>query len=514
MKLICEKCQIIPLIKIFLYKEDSLIIVVKCKCGKKFHDLTSFIVDYTDLIPEEAENNITEQNFKKIDNDNKLLCFCETCFENLNKDSLVDHIGHQLIKIGYDKIIISDEELETISDRLKSAEKKIREYLPNLREMLSNDCKDENEKRNIENIAKNNIFKNTYVYKLVKLFYDIYIFHKTNNSINYQMWKNVQENCDFNLNIYNLDLEHICKEKFFSFLKSSLIICCNHKINKVFSNYFKEKEQLKQMILNLKPLEDTSSKDEPIFVDEMIKSNNSIYYGEKSKINNLAYGRGFLYCASGSHYLGYFKDDFFQSGLGVSVNSNKNIYIGKYKDGIANGLGIYKTKTGNVYKGYWTNNKLNGFGYIKWSSGKYYKGEIINGAFDGYGEFCYNGGNLYRGKFKNGKMDGIGSIIYKNQKKYFGEFKEGYKSGYGIMEWIGDEKYEGTWEKDEFKFGEYFWPNGNIYFGNFKNDSINGFGTFYNSYLNKFETGIFKEGRRLNITDSDSIPNIRYLSFL
>jgi len=111
-------------------------------------------------------------------------------------------------------------------------------------------------------------------------------------------------------------------------------------------------------------------------------------------------------------------------------------------------------------------------------------------------------------------MHGTGMILYKNKKKYLGEFNEGCKGGYGIMTWPTEEKYEGSWEKDSFKFGQYFWPNGNVYLGNFQNDSVNGFGTFYNSTLSTIETGVWKDGRREDIRDKDTIPSTRYLSFL
>ena len=111
-------------------------------------------------------------------------------------------------------------------------------------------------------------------------------------------------------------------------------------------------------------------------------------------------------------------------------------------------------------------------------------------------------------------MDGIGKINYKTKKEYLGEFKEGNKSGFGIMIWPTKERYEGSWEKDSFKFGEYFWPNGNIYLGNFENDYVNGFGTFYCSGLSTIETGIWKEGRRVADTEKETIPTTRYLSFL
>ena len=72
---------------------------------------------------------------------------------------------------------------------------------------------------------------------------------------------------------------------------------------------------------------------------------------QKSSINNLAYGRGFLICANGSHYFGYFKNDFFQNGFGKSINNDGNIYFGQFKEGLANGYGRYTTKSGNKYKG-------------------------------------------------------------------------------------------------------------------------------------------------------------------
>ena len=337
------------------------------------------------------------------------------------------------------------------------------------------------------------------------------------------------------INKYNLDLKNICKERFLSFLKSCMILCCNSYINKIYDNYIKNREELKKMILDLSPYKevpkeeskendkeintkndkDKEKEEEPtIFIDEIIKSNNSIYYGEKSKKNNLAYGRGFLYCSSGSHYFGYFKDDFFQSGYGKTINKNGNIYLGGFSDGVANGPGKFMTKNGNVYKGFWSDNKLNGIGFINWENGKSYIGEINKGIFNGIGELYYKNGNVYRGEFKNGRMDGIGKIIYRNKKEYLGEFKEGSKSGFGIMKWPTEEVYEGSWEKDSFKFGQYIWPNGNIYFGNFENDSVNGYGTFYSSSMNTIETGIWKDGRRVQITDKENIPSTRYLSFI
>ena len=271
------------------------------------------------------------------------------------------------------------------------------------------------------------------------------------------------------------------------------------------------------MILDLKPLKEVDKEDKtPLkFEEEIMKSNSSIYYGEKSEINGLAYGRGFLICGNGSHFFGYFINDYFKNGYGKSVNKEGNIYIGEFKDGEAYGVGKYTTKNGNIYEGIWANNKLEGFGHITCDNkDQIYYGEMKKGSFDGIGELYNKNGILFKGEFKEGKMDGIGTIYYKNQKQYFGQFKVGNKDGYGIMKWPTLEKYEGSWNNDSFKFGEYYWPNGNFFLGNFQNDSVNGYGTFYNGALGTIETGTWKNGKRENINNKDIIPSIRYLTFL
>ena len=525
MELFCQNCKKMPLIKFSFIDEGKILSIINCKCGRKFHDVSTFIADYTNIL-----NNNKEKEEVIIDNKNimvnNLKGFCETCFENIYNTTNLNHVGHKIIKIDIKELIISKEDFEKITEKLKLAENKILIYLPEMRDMLLKDSKNDKEKKEIEYLSKINLYKNNLLLSFLKLVYNLYSKNLENKTLTYQIIQNLKSNCDYNLNKYNLDLKNICKERFLSFLKSCMILCCNSYINRIYESFIKNRDNVKKMILDLEPYKEEENKKEeknieeknkeeiPIFIDEIIKSNNSIYYGEKSKLNNLAYGRGFLYCASGSHYFGYFKDDFFQCGYGKTINKNGNVYLGNFKEGVASGPGKFTTKSGNVYKGFWSENKLDGFGYITWEKGKTYFGEINKGIFNGLGELHYKNGNIYRGEFKNGRMDGIGKILYKNKKEYIGQFKEGSKSGYGIMKWPTDERYEGSWEKDSFKFGGYFWPNGNIYMGNFKNDCVNGYGTFYSSGLNTIETGIWKDGRRVEINDKDTIPSTRYLSFL
>ena len=511
MKLICQKCNKMPFIKLCYIEEGKILVKINCICGKIFHDFSTFVSEYTDILNED-KIEIEELNEKNTIKVNNLNFFCETCFENVYNNHNTKHEKHKLIKIEENNLI-NEEEFDIIKKRLKEAENKIKEYLPKMRDMLLKDCKDEKEKKEIKYYAESSIEKNELILNFLKLIFNLYIKERNMNNITYQVIQNLKLNSDYNLNKYNLDLKLVEKDKFITFLKYCLIICCNFSLNKVYLNYFKDKKELKKLILNLPPKEN-EEKNTIIFSEEMMKSNNSIYYGEKNKTNNLAEGRGFLYFSSGTYYFGYFKNDVFQEGFGKSINKKGSIYIGQFKEGSANGIGKLISFNGNVYKGFWTNNKLDGFGSVKIKNGRNYIGDIQEGFFSGIGILKYKNGNIYKGGLKEGKIHGIGTIYYLNNKNYIGEFKEGYKCGYGIMTWPNGEKYEGSWSKDTFKFGMYYWPNGNVYIGNFNNDGVNGYGSFYSSLLGTIESGVWKNGKRENIYDKETIPSTRYLSFL
>ena len=524
MELFCPCCKELPLIKMSFISKGNIMAIINCKCGKKFHDFSTLIAQYTNIL--QNNNQINQRDSKeKIKSDKNLIYFCETCFKNIyhndnvnDKENVIksQHHNHILIKIDKDIPTITDEEFEKVTKNLKKVEEKVKKYLPELRDMLLDDCKKKNDKVEVEYLAFNNLFTNNLLLKFLKLIYDLYKTNKESHTLTYQIIQNLKFNSDYNLNKYNLDIKNIKKERFISFLKSSLIICCNPFINKTYQNLMKEKEQLLKIIKDLKPIKEVSKDDTPLKVEEMMKSNSTIYFGEKSKINNLAHGRGILICENGSHYFGYFKNDYFQEGFGKSINKDGNIYFGEYKEGLANGYGKFTTKSGNEYIGNWVKSKLDGFCYISYDNkDQVYCGEVKKGLFNGFGELNYNKrGIILSGKFKDGKMDGIGKIIYKNIKEYLGEFKEGNKNGYGIMQWPSEEKYEGLWENDSFKFGKYSWPNGNVFFGNFQDDSVNGFGTFYNGATGVIETGMWSNGKRVDINHRDVIPSTRYLSFL
>ena len=484
MNLLCPSCNEMPLVKITFIKKGSVLVIIRCKCGKKFHDLSTFVAEYIIKTKEEEDNSKKENN--------KLLYFCETCFLNIYDDINIsnEHQGHKIIKISEDNNnIITKEEFDKISINIKKVKDKVNDYLPKMRDMLLKDSKNEKEKIEVINLTNNNIY--------------------TNNLYN------LKENSDYNLNKYNLDIKNIKRERFISYLKSCLILCCNSYINNLYNNLLKDKKELLKLIFTLKPLKEINGDETELEIEEVMKSNSSLYFGEKKAMNHLAYGRGFLISSNGSHYFGYFKEDFFKEGIGKSVNSEGNVYIGQFKQGIANGIGKFITKSGNKFEGYWIDNKLDGFGNIFIEkSEQFYSGELKKGTFCGIGKFNNRNNVEYQGEFNEGKMEGIGCLTYKNKKEYKGEFKEGNKEGYGIMKWLTGEKFEGEWKNDSLKFGTYSWANGNLFLGNFDNDYIEGRGTFYNAALGTIETGMWKCGKRVDINQKDNIPSTRYLSFI
>ena len=502
MNLLCPSCNIMPLIKITFIKKGTVLVIIRCKCGKKFHDLSTFISEYI-IKQENEENSSINENTAA---ENKPLYFCETCFINIyTKEEInTEHKDHKLINIDKDNLnIITEEEFNSISINIKKATEKINDYLPKMRDMLLDNSKNESEKIEVNNLAKNSIYINNLLLEFLWLV------------LTYQLIYNLKQNSDYNLNKYKLDIKNIKRERFISYLKSVLILCCNSYINNIYTNLIKDKDELLKLIFRIKPLERETGDKAQLEVEEIMKSNSSLYYGEKNQINHLAYGRGLLICSNGSHYLGYFKDDFFQDGIGKSVNADGNIYFGQFKSGIANGIGHFKTKNGNKFEGYWVDNKLDGFGIITIEkSEQFYSGELKKGSFNGIGKFNSKNNILYQGEFNEGKMEGTGCLIYKNKKEYKGQFKDGNKNGYGIMKWLTGEKYEGEWNNDSFKFGTYSWPNGNIFLGNFKDDTINGMGTFYCAALGTVETGLWKNGKRSDINKKEEIPSTRYISFL
>ena len=69
MKLICKRCEKVPFIKLCYLEEGKLIVRINCKCGKLFHDISTFISEYTDIetqLETEKEEEILDNKKKYI----------------------------------------------------------------------------------------------------------------------------------------------------------------------------------------------------------------------------------------------------------------------------------------------------------------------------------------------------------------------------------------------------------------------------------------------------------------
>ena len=223
-----------PLIKTTFIKKGTVLIIIRCKCGKKFHDLSTFTSEYIIRQEKDQNNSINENNISE----NKLLYFCETCFLNIYTDNDINtaHKNHKLINISQDNInIITEDEFNKISENIKKATDKIENYLPKMRDMLLNNSKNESEKIEVNNLAKNSIYINNLLLEFLWLVFNLYSKHKKQNSLTYQIIYNLKQNSDYNLNKYELDIKNIKRERFISYLKSVLILCCNSYINNIYT---------------------------------------------------------------------------------------------------------------------------------------------------------------------------------------------------------------------------------------------------------------------------------------
>ena len=163
------------------------------------------------------------------------------------------------------------------------------------------------------------------------------------------------------------------------------------------------------------------------------------------------------------------------------------------------GGGVQSTIPANAYKSGDSWKCKTGFT----KRGNFCRVNVKNGywTYDGSAMKCYSGfkavglscqkesneilidGNKYVGELRNGKPNGQGTMTYTDGDKYIGEWEDGNKtkgtyiySSYG--EWAGD-KYVGEYRYGNMQGqGTYTFSDGERYVGEFKNNEINGFGTY------------------------------------
>jgi hypothetical protein len=211
--------------------------------------------------------------------------------------------------------------------------------------------------------------------------------------------------------------------------------------------------------------------------------------------NNLANGFGRQEEPDGSWWEGEVKNDQL-NGRGVWVYEDGSKYEGQFVDSMPNGLGKFIDDYGSVSEGEFKNFKLEGKGiFINWN-GDIYKGNFVDGFLDGEGFFSKKNGTEVKGMFKKDYLNGQGVWKFENGDIAKGNFKMDLLDGYGTYTWSNGDKYEGQF-KDGLKHGKgkFIEKNGYIYEGSWENDEQNGYGEITYENNDKY-TGLFKNNFR------------------
>ena len=190
-------------------------------------------------------------------------------------------------------------------------------------------------------------------------------------------------------------------------------------------------------------------------------------------------------------------------GYGKYFWNNGSIWEGRWQNGKKNGQGTSKTQNLHVYSGYWKDDRLNG------------KIECL---------FPDNGGTLNLKEFNNGIElktinseqinqicisgncnNGYGtlSLMKNNQLRINNWYNKLPIQGTSIIKFCNESIFLGNIDNlDKFNgFGLYFYPDGDVYAGNWKNSEFNGNGIYLNKdgsifkgeYLNHLRNGLGSE---------------------
>ena len=160
------------------------------------------------------------------------------------------------------------------------------------------------------------------------------------------------------------------------------------------------------------------------------------------------------------------------------------------------GWNNYIDSDGVLYVGLFKDDKLNGKG-LKYNLKKdsLYKGDFVNFKRHGYGKYCRES-STYEGQFVCDKKHGQGKLEFKTGDVYIGEFKNNTICGFGQYIWKnGKHEYKGNFLNGKFHGeGLYIWEENQYFKGNYNNGVKEGKGEIgYNNGKKCFVN--FKNGK-------------------
>lgn len=167
------------------------------------------------------------------------------------------------------------------------------------------------------------------------------------------------------------------------------------------------------------------------------------------------------------------------------------VFVGEFKDGVANGTGTFTNEHGTkLFEGIYVNGQRYS-GTMLNDNGTSYTGGFEYGLPNGEGVLTSSKGEvLFKGTFYSGqRKNGYGVETGKNTDgqtwRYEGEYKNGIWNGKGTITWSNGDKYVGDWKDGDrtgqgvYTFNEKRNGHGYKYEGGFLNGEYHGTGTWY-----------------------------------
>lgn len=175
------------------------------------------------------------------------------------------------------------------------------------------------------------------------------------------------------------------------------------------------------------------------------------------------------------------------TGKGTATYPNGDIYEGQFVEGviiffITTNIQVREGEEAGTYK-YFSKPAEDGT-----APENKYTGSWKGNNKHGIGKMVYAGVGVYYGYWANGLREGEGVMTYSNQDVYSGMWKDGKKHAQGTYVFFQTGmKFVGKWSNGQIVNGEWRYPNGTRFEGNFDNNKPKGKGKWQFSNGNVVE---------------------------
>ena len=544
----CKKCNLIPLIgintdndEIFIetkcenshcekveisnYLQNQRIITLKCSiCNHKTNNIYYCINDYKFYcfncknLNKDAYKflDLKEYDSKCSEHLKDYFSYCEICNKSKCLYCSCPHDNNPLYI--HNPLIISKDNINKLKNNLN----KLKEFIQSVYD------KSQELYQEILILFQNNINefnkKNNSIIQLCEKIISCYEYHDSSQSLNYQIIKNVRNIFKFkNLNLtykdyFNLDNILMVENSKLEPTKNNI------KDNEIILNENSKKNKLRIQIINIidnimknnSKYEDINQINEELKISNQnnhINNNINNQITLPSRINPQKISKQIndkISDSSENEILEkkQIKMVYPKIALIIKLNTNKenpeelrekiSIDICKYSKKYI----IDKNILENIFKEYpeinfeENKNDINHkiiYNKLYKSKGYFYSGEInsINNQREGRGITIYKNGDYRIGYFHKDKQVSKGIFYLNDQESFYeGEFNNDLQDGYGELYWNDKEYFFGKFIKSEMFFGIFYYANGSIYKGYYKNGKKNGVGDYFDPQKKEWQIGL------------------------